>query len=122
MIPDAANTLADTHWDLLVLNIAGSHALLTQRVHCTCDTLLLPDTSSGTVTQLISARQIIEAGLSPRCSVTFSSLQSTVSMICIQRTLRRSDGVLLEPQEIPFPPLPLPADEQLLLFTLRLLL
>lgn len=114
--------LTHAHWDLLVLNHNGCRTLLAQRIHCSCNTLLLPASPAGAATQLVSAQQIIEAGLSPRCSVTFSSLQNSGSMVCIQRTLRRKDGSVLEPQELPFPPLPLPAEEQLLLFTLRLLL
>ena len=122
LAPNAANVLAHAHWKLLVLNPAGIRTLQAQRVRCTCDTLLLPSSPSGSVTQLVSARQIVEVGLSPRCSVTFSSLQSTGSMVCIQRTRRRADGSLREPQELLFPPLPLSAEEQLLLFALRLLL
>lgn len=120
--PYTADALRLHHWQILVLNHGGCHSLLTHRVPCTCDTLLLPEAQAGAVTQLVAARQVISAGLSPRCSLTFSSFQSSGALVCVQRTLLRGDGSVLDPQEFLLPPLQLPVEEQLLLFGLQMLL
>ena len=63
---------------------------------------------------------MITCGLSPRDSLTLSSL--TEPVLCVQRSLPRPDGAVIEPQEVPLPPLPGPPEELLPLLGLRLLL
>lgn len=122
LTPDSPAPLSRTHWTLLILNHDGCRTLLSHRLPCTCDTLLLPGEQAGAATQLIQARQVISAGLSSRNSITFSSLRSSGALVCVQRTLLRLDGSLLEPQEFLFSGTVLPPEEQLLLFGLQLLL
>ena len=57
------------------------------------------------------AETVVTYGLSHRDSLTLSSL--TEPVLCIQRRLRRPDGSVIEPQELPLPPLPEPADRLL---------
>ena len=63
---------------------------------------------------------MITCGLSPRDSLTLSSL--TEPVLCVQRHLPRPDGAVIEPQEFPLPSLPGPPEELLPLLGLRLLL
>ena len=121
-LPDTPEPLGSIHWDLLALNHSGCRALLSQRIACSCSTLLLPGDTAAAITQLVRAHQVIGAGLSVRNSITFSSLQQENALVCIQRTLLRINGSTLEPQEILLPVLPLPAEEQLLLLGIQLLL
>lgn len=121
-IPDTPESLRSSHWDLLVLSRSGCRILLSRRIACSCGTLLLPGDTTATITQLVQARQVIGAGLSSRNSITFSSLRQENALVCIQRTLLRTDGSAVEPQELLRPTLPLPAEEQLLLFGLQLLI
>ena len=120
--PGVPESLGSTHWDLLILNRDGCRTLLSRRIACSCDTLLLPGDTAASITQLVQASQVISAGLSARNSITFSSLRPENTLVCIQRTLLRTDGSALEPQEILRTPLPLSAEEQLLLFGLQLLI
>ena len=62
---------------------------------------------------------LITYGLSSRDSLTLSSLEKPV--LCIQRTLPRPDGSIMEAQEIPLGILPAPAEEILPLLGLRVL-
>lgn len=121
-LPDTAESLRSVYWDLLALDRRGCRTLLSQRTVCSCGTLLLPGDTAASITQLVQARQVIGAGLSARNSITFSSLQAEHALVCIQRTLQRTDGSAVEPQEFLRPALPFPAEEQLLLFALHLLL
>ena len=52
-------------------------------------------------------------------SLTLSSL--TEPVLCVQRALPRPDGTVVEPQELPLPPLPAPAEALLPLLGLWLL-
>ena len=63
---------------------------------------------------------MITCGRSPRDRLTLSSL--TEPVLCVQRSLPRPDGAVIEPQEFPLPPLPGPPEELLPLLGLRLLL
>jgi len=105
----AAETVAGTVWDLLALTPAGLSA------QGRCRVLLAPGNGGFSV----QAERVVTYGLSPRDSLTLSSLRAPV--LCIQRTLPRPDGGVIEPQELPLPPLPGPAEELLPLLGLRLL-
>lgn len=84
-------------WDLLTLTPMGC-ALLSEPAAVTAGILLLPgdcprsDLRAGTV---------VTYGLSPRDSITLSSLREPV--LCVQRTLPLLCGGVLEPQEFPLP-------------------
>ena len=67
----------------------------------------------------LRAERVVTYGLSPRDSLTLSSLAEPV--LCVQRALPRPDGTVIEPQEFPLPDLPAPAEELLPLLGLRLL-
>ena len=120
--PGAKATLPDTRWDLLALNHVGCRTLLANRIACSCKTLLLPGNAATAITQLVQANQVVSTGLSPLCTITFSSLMDSQALVCIQRTLIRPDGTELEPQELPMPLPSLPPEEQLLLLGMQLLL
>lgn len=84
-------------WDLLTLTPMGC-ALLPEPAAVTAGILLLPgdcprsDLRAGTV---------VTYGLSPRDSITLSSLREPV--LCVQRALPLLRGGVLEPQEFPLP-------------------
>ena len=73
----------------------------------------------GIAPERITAETVVTYGLSPRDSLTLSSLAEPV--LCVQRQLPRPDGTVIEPQEFPLPALPGPAAELLPLLGARLL-
>ena len=92
-----AGSVCQKRWDLLTLTPMGC-ALLPEPAAVTAGILLLPgdcprsDLRAGTV---------VTYGLSPRDSITLSSLREPV--LCVQRTLPLLCGGVLEPQEFPLP-------------------
>lgn len=100
-------------WDLLALTRRGRAAL--GRAEIFCRILLIP----GDAPPPLGAETVITCGLSPRDSLTLSSL--TEPLLCVQRALPRPDGGTVDPQELPLPPLPAPAAELLPILGLRLL-
>ena len=92
-----AGSVCQKRWDLLTLTPMGC-ALLPEPAAVTAEILLLPgdcprsDFRAGTV---------VTYGLSPRDSITLSSLREPV--LCVQRTLPLLCGGVLEPQEFPLP-------------------
>ena len=109
----ASSGIRDTLWELLALTPEGAGRLGgTVR----CRLLLAP--GDGRLSG-VRAEWVVTYGLSPRDSLTLSSL--TEPVLCVQRILPRPDGGAVEPQEFPLPPLPAPAAELLPLLGLRLL-
>lgn len=108
---------AERSWTLLALTASGCGRLGKGPVRC--GTLLVPGDCSPERLAHIRAETVISWGLSPRDSLTLSSLESPV--LCVQRALPRPDGGVVEPQEFPLPELPGPAAELLPLLGLRLL-
>ncbi len=102
-----------TVWDLLALTPEGCAHLAAGRLRCRV--LLAPGGSRVPE----GADTVVTCGLSPRDSLTLSSL--TEPVLCIQRALPCLDGSVLEPQEVPLPPLPAPAELLLPLLGLWLL-
>lgn len=112
--PECAAALAGKTWDILALTRRGSGLLGDTEVRCRI--LLWP----GEDVPPVAAETVITCGLSPRDSLTLSSLSAPV--LCVQRTLPRPDGLVIEPQEFPLPALSGSAEELLPLLGLRLLL
>ena len=83
-------------WDLLALTPMGCRMLAELDVRARL--LLLPG-SCGT--GRFRAETVVTYGLSPRDSITFSSLRELV--LCVQRALPLACGGMLEPQEFPLP-------------------
>lgn len=112
--------VAGRTWDLLALTRRGCKALrrgpVFDRIETACRILLVP----GDGPPMFPAETVITYGLSPRDSLTLSSL--TEPVLCVQRSLPRPDGTVIEPQEFPLPLLPGPPEELLPLLGLRLLL
>ena len=104
-------------WDLLALTPSGVRCLKTEVVRCRI--LLLPGTCPPELAAAAEAECIVSYGLSPRDSLTLSSLERPV--LCVQRSLPRPDGTVVEPQDLPLPPLPEPAEQMLPLLGLKLL-
>ena len=109
--------LAGRVWDLLALTELGWRSL--GETPLLCRILLVPGNCPATLPDRLGAEAVVTYGLSPRDSLTFSSLAEPV--LCVQRTLPRPDGTVVEPQELPLPPLPFPAEQLLPLLGLRLL-
>jgi hypothetical protein len=107
--------LADGNWSLLALTEQGCR----QIVDAGCRVLLVPGDWAASVLTRVRADTVITCGLSPRDSLTLSSLTDPV--LCVQRALPRPDGGEVVPQEFPLPPLPGNAVELLPLLGLRLL-
>ena len=101
-------------WDLLALTRQGRESL--GQADAACRILLAP----GDGPPPLFAETVITYGLSPRDSLTLSSL--TEPVLCVQRSLPRPDGAVIEPQEVPLPDLPGPPEPLLPLLGLRLLL
>lgn len=113
---DAA-ALAGRVWDLVALPrrcpvLPGEGAVR-------CRTLLVPGDCAAALPARFQPETVISYGLSPRDSLTLSSL--TEPVLCVQRALPRPDGAVVEPQEFPLPPLPGPPEDLLPLLGLRLL-
>ena len=111
--PQEPKTLGRRRWDLLALTPDGLSA--GGRAEC----LLLLAPGDPIRLEGIRSERVVTYGLSPRDSLTLSSL--TEPVLCVQRALPRSDGLVIEPQEFPLPALPGPAEELLPLLGLRLL-
>ena len=103
-------------WMVLALTETGCGLLEGDAVSCRL--LLVPGDCAARLAG-IQAEAVITYGLSPRDSLTLSSL--TEPLLCVQRALPRPDGGTVDPQELPLPPLPAPAEGMLPLLGLRLL-
>ena len=114
----SAEELAEHLWPLLVLAAKGCRALEGRPGNAVCRLLLAPGECPSILTR-IRAETVISYGLSPRDSLTLSSL--TEPVLCVQRALPRPDGTVIDPQEFPLPPLPAPAEALLPILGLRLL-
>lgn len=113
--------LTEHIWPLLALTPEGCQALAENQADggkIACRLLLAPGKLQALPPRL-QAETVITYGLSPRDSLTLSSLRSPV--LCVQRALPRPDGVVIDPQEFPLPPLPGPAEALLPILGLRLL-
>lgn len=110
-----AAELEEHIWPLLALTPGGCRAL-SPGGGTVCRLLLAP---GDRVPDHIRAETVVTYGLSPRDSLTLSSLAEPV--LCVQRALPRLDGTAVEPQEFPLPPLPGPPEALLPLLGLRLL-
>ena len=118
--PERPEELARCRWDLLTLTQGGCASLESIReLFCTCETLLVPGDCPPELVRRVAAETVVTFGMSPRDSLTFSSLEEPV--LCVQRRLPRPDGGTVEPQELPLPPLPGPTEELLPLLGARLL-
>jgi len=114
-----AEELSEHLWPLLALTAEGCRALSERRKPGLVCRLLLAPGELRPALAGIQAETVISCGLSPRDSLTLSSLRSPV--LCVQRALPRPDGTVIEPQEFPLPPLPGPVEAMLPLLGLRLL-
>ena len=90
-------------WDLLALTRgaaadAPSGGALAARI------LLLPGDSAPSLAADALALQTVGYGLSPRDTLTLSSLAAPERLLCLQRSVLTVDGALLEPQELPLSP------------------
>lgn len=107
--------LGERVWSLLALTAEGCRRL--EGAGPLCRILLTPGDCPPAI--LTGAETVVSYGLSPRDSLTLSSL--TEPVLCVQRALPRPDGTVVEPQEIPLPSLSGPAEVLLPLLGLRLL-
>ncbi len=114
-----AGELAEHIWPLLALTEKGCRALAEAEGGGIICRLLLAPGDLPALPARVRAEAVISYGLSPRDSLTLSSLADPV--LCVQRALPRPDGAAVEPQEFPLPPLPGPAESLLPLLGLRLL-
>ena len=110
--------LVGRHWDLLALTAQGCRSL-GHGLPLHCRILLIPGDCCGALLARLRADTVISYGLSPRDSLTLSSL--TEPMLCVQRELPRPDGDIVEPQDLPLHDLPDRAEELLALLGVRLL-
>ncbi len=100
--PASVSDLTRKRWELLALTTEGCRRLArTPQAVCACGTALLPSGWSGLAVRQIRAERVVSCGLSPRDSLTFSSLDGGRTVVCVQRALSRPDGGTVEPQELP---------------------
>ncbi|MCI9330648.1 MAG: hypothetical protein HFG05_00520 [Oscillibacter sp.] len=110
--------LTEHFWPLLALTPEGRQTLAQRREgEIICRLLLSPGDQA--VPAQVRAETVVSYGLSPRDSLTLSSL--TEPVLCVQRALPRPDGAVIDPQEFPLPRLPGPAEVLLPLLGLYLL-
>lgn len=64
-----------------------------------CRTVLLPH-AAGPLARTLLARRVVSYGLSPRDTLTVSSLEEDRASVAVQRELIRPDGGLVERQEL----------------------
>ncbi|MDR0905650.1 MAG: hypothetical protein LBN00_05685 [Oscillospiraceae bacterium] len=62
-----------------------------------CGTVLTPD--GGAITAL-GAKNVVTYGMSPRATLTLSSLGETTAMLAVQREIATAHGTVVEEQEI----------------------
>ncbi len=108
-------------WDLLALVRPAVGAPFPQGLRAR--SLLLPGDSDASFALLLRAPQVVTYGLSPRDTLTLSSLAGAERLLCLQRSLLTLGGTLLEPQEFPLSSAlnALPDEHALLVAGLRLL-
>ena len=104
-------------WGVLALTPDGCRKL--RRAEIECGLLLIPGSCTAEALPRVRAGRAASYGLSPRDSLTFSSLEEPV--LCVQRALPAPGGGVVEPQEIPLPGLPAPFEDFLPLLGLWLL-
>lgn len=92
---------AGRSWDVLAL-ADGVTPLLRGNIRAKC--LLLPGDSDPLLLANIRAAQVVSCGLSPRDTLTLSSLAGAERLLCLQRGVVTPYGSLLEPQELPLSP------------------
>ena len=114
-----AEELEEGVWPLLALTRAACRVLAEWGGRAPLCRVLLAPGDCPWVLPRVRAETVVSWGLSPRDSLTLSSL--TRPMLCVQRALPRPDGKTVEPQEMPLPPLPAPAEVLLPFLGLRLL-
>ena len=111
--PETAEGLSARRWDLLALTAEGCRALRAAGTAVDCGILLLPGEEEPPVA--LRAEQVVTYGLSPRDTLTLSSL-GEMPVLCLQRALPPEAGEDLDARE-----LPLTAEKLLLLYGLWLL-
>ena len=84
-------------WELCAMSAESAAGLVSRPLHC--GTLLVPE---GLYSPLWKAQQVVSYGLSPRSSLTLSSMGKR-DMLCVQRVLTGSLGKAMEEQELPLP-------------------
>ena len=89
-------------WDLLALTRDASRKPFPCAV--SARSLLLPGDSDPSFAVRTGALQVVGYGFSPRDTLTLSSFAGAERLLCLQRSLLTTDGVLLEPQELPLSP------------------
>ena len=104
-------------WGVFALTPDGCRKL--RRAELRCGLLLIPGNCPAEALPRLRAGRAASYGLSPRDSLTFSSLEEPI--LCVQRALPAPDGGVIEPQEIPVPGLPAPFEDFLPLLGLWLL-
>ena len=109
--------LSEQRWGTLLLPPGTVQAIQTASVSCAC--LLVEGGCPVELLASVETGHVVTYGMSPRDSLTLSSLQEPV--LCVQRSLIRPDGVAIEPQELPLGELPLPPEQMLPLLGLQLL-
>ena len=102
-----AGEAEERHWRLLALTPEGFGQMTS--IHS--DILLIPGGEGSRCLGNLCSEHVVTYGLSRKDSLTMSSLERP--MLCVQRSLPRIDGGVIEPQEIPLPPLPCPVEELL---------
>ena len=109
--------LSEQSWGTLLLPPGTAGAI--QAVPFSCACLLVEGDCPAELLAAVATDHVITYGLSPRDSLTLSSLREPV--LCVQRSLIRPDGAVIEPQELPLGELPLPPEQMLPLLGLQLL-
>lgn len=112
-----AEELLEQPWGILLLPPGTVRAIQEVPISCAC--LLVEGTCAAELLASVRTTHIVTYGLSPRDSLTLSSLREPV--LCVQRSLQRPDGTIIEPQELPLGTLPMSAEQMLPLLGLWLL-
>lgn len=114
-----AGELTEHIWPLLALTPEGCRALAEAEYDGIVCRLLLAPGNLQVLPPPLQAETVISYGLSPRDSLTLSSLSEPV--LCVQRALPRPDGGIVDAQELPLPAVFGPPEPLLPLLGLRLL-
>ena len=112
-----AEELLEQTWGILLLPPGTVRAIQEVPISCAC--LLVEGGCPAELLTAVETDHVITYGLSPRDSLTLSSLREPV--LCVQRSLQRPDGTIIEPQELPLGTLPMSAEQMLPLLGLWLL-
>jgi hypothetical protein len=96
----ALNDTTMKRTDILVLSADDAKYRHDQNAHISCGILLMPGDTVACDTDVFDAECIVTYGMSPKNTITLSSISEDTCVLALQRELVTTKGDVLERQEI----------------------